>query len=340
MNYIISGYIGSGKDTAAEYMNGYIRLSFARPLKDICKLIRIGDLESAKNNLIYLFNNSPPADIDKKLIEFSKIPYDGIKDRQLLQDLGTNWARAHYPDIWANAVRKQIKPDRNYCIVDARFCNEFNAFPDFTSLFINCPDEIRKERLILRDGHYSKEAEKQGIKLTVTAILVKIVSMALKRFPQFNASVDMQNKQVIYKKYFNIGIAVDTEFGLMVPVLRNADRMNVIEIAREMKILAEKARTKKAGIADLSGGCFTITNLGGIGGTAFTPIVNAPEVAILGVSRGQMEPVYIDGKFEPRLMLPFSLSYDHRIIDGADGIRFLRWIIDAIENPMKLIVEG
>jgi len=202
----------------------------------------------------------------------------------------------------------------------------------FDKADITALEEFRKS--------YAKEADKQGIKLTVTAILVKIVSMALKRFPQFNASVDMQNKQIIYKKYFNIGIAVDTEFGLMVPVIRNADQLNVIEIAREMNVLAEKARTKKAGVADLSGGCFTITNLGGIGGTAFTPIINAPEVAILGVSRGQMEPVYIDGKFEPRLMLPFSLSYDHRIIDGADGIRFLRWIIDAIENPMKLIVEG
>jgi len=202
----------------------------------------------------------------------------------------------------------------------------------FDKADITALEEFRKS--------YAKEADKQGVKLTVTAILVKIVAMALKRFPQFNASVDMQNKQIIYKKYFNIGIAVDTDFGLMVPVLRNADTMNVIEIAREMNVLAEKARTKKAGIADLSGGCFTITNLGGIGGTAFTPIVNAPEVAILGVSRGQIEPVYIDGKFEPRLMLPFSLSYDHRIIDGADGIRFLRWIIDAIENPMKLIVEG
>lgn len=202
----------------------------------------------------------------------------------------------------------------------------------FDKADITALEEFRKS--------YAKEADRQGVKLTVTAILVKIVSMALKRFPQFNASVDMQNKQIIYKKYFNIGIAVDTDFGLMVPVIRNADQLNVIEIAREMNVLAEKARTKKAGIADLSGGCFTITNLGGIGGTAFTPIVNAPEVAILGVSRGQMEPVYIDGKFELRLMLPFSLSYDHRIIDGADGIRFLRWIIDAIENPMKLVVEG
>ena len=202
----------------------------------------------------------------------------------------------------------------------------------FDKADITALEEFRKS--------YAKEADKQGVKLTVTAILVKVIALALKKFPQFNASVDMQNKQLIYKKYYNIGIAVDTDFGLMVPVIRNADKMNVIEIAREMNVLAEKARTKKAGIADLSGGCFTITNLGGIGGTAFTPIVNAPEVAILGVSRGQIEPVYIDGKFEPRLMLPFSLSYDHRIIDGADGIRFLRWIIDAIENPMKLLIEG
>ncbi len=202
----------------------------------------------------------------------------------------------------------------------------------FDKADITALEEFRKS--------YAKMADKQGVKLTVTAILVKVIALALKKFPQFNASVDMQNKQLIYKKYYNIGIAVDTDFGLMVPVIRNADKMNVIEIAREMNVLAEKARTKKAGVADLSGGCFTITNLGGIGGTAFTPIVNAPEVAILGVSRGQMEPVYIDGKFEPRLMLQFSLSYDHRIIDGADGIRFLRWIIDAIENPMKLIVEG
>ncbi|MEA4935215.1 MAG: 2-oxo acid dehydrogenase subunit E2 [Paludibacter sp.] len=187
---------------------------------------------------------------------------------------------------------------------------------------------------------YAKTAEKFGVKLTVTAILVKIISSAMKAFPQFNASVDMQNKSIIYKKYFNIGIAVDTEFGLIVPVIKNADKLNIIEISKEINTLAEKARTKKAGIADMQGGCFTITNLGGIGGTAFTPIINAPEVAILGVSKGSIEPVYIDGKFEPRLMLPLSLSYDHRIIDGADAIRFLRWVIEALENPMKLIIEG
>jgi len=188
--------------------------------------------------------------------------------------------------------------------------------------------------------NYAKSAEKFGVKLTVTAILVKIISSAMKTFPQFNASVDMQNKAIIYKKYFNIGIAVDTEFGLIVPVIKNADKLNIIEISKEINTLAEKARTKKVGIADMQGGCFTITNLGGIGGTAFTPIINAPEVAILGVSKGNIEPVYINGKFEPRLMLPLSLSYDHRVIDGADGIRFLRWVIEALENPMKLIIEG
>lgn len=202
----------------------------------------------------------------------------------------------------------------------------------FDKADITALEEFRKS--------YAKTAEKQGVKLTVTAILVKIIASALKKFPQFNASVDMQAKEVIYKQYLNIGIAVDTEFGLIVPVIKNADQLNVIEISREMNALAEKARNKKASIADMQGGCFTITNLGGIGGTFFTPIINAPEVAILGVSRGNMEPVYIDGKFEPRLLLPLSLSYDHRVIDGADGIRFLRWVIDAIENPMKFIIEG
>jgi pyruvate dehydrogenase E2 component (dihydrolipoamide acetyltransferase) len=202
----------------------------------------------------------------------------------------------------------------------------------FDKADITALEEFRKS--------YSKQASKEGVKLTVTAILVKIISSALKKFPQFNSSVDMVNQSIIFKKYYNIGIAVDTDYGLIVPVIKNTDRLNVVEISKEMNALAEKARTKKAGIADLQGACFTITNLGGIGGTAFTPIVNAPEVAILGVSRGAMEPVWIDGKFEPRLMLPLSLSYDHRVIDGADGIRFLRWIVEAIENPMKVLVEG
>ena len=181
-----------------------------------------------------------------------------------------------------------------------------------------------------------KELNKNSeVKLTVTAILVKIIVEALKKFPQFNSSIDMEKKEIIYKSYFNIGVAVDTEFGLIVPVIKNSDKKSLTEISVDMNALAEKARNKKIGLDDLQGGSFTISNLGGIGGTYFTPIVNSPEVAILGVSRGSLEPVWNGyGVFEPRLMLPLSLSYDHRIIDGADAIRFLRFVVEALEQPL------
>jgi len=184
-----------------------------------------------------------------------------------------------------------------------------------------------------------KELNKNSeTKLTVTAILVKIIVEALKKFPQFNSTIDMEKKEIIYKNYFNIGVAVDTEFGLIVPVIKNSDKKSLTEISVDMNALAEKARIKKIGLDDLQGGCFTISNLGGIGGTYFTPIVNSPEVAILGVSRGNLEPVWNGyGVFEPRLLLPLSLSYDHRIIDGADAIRFLRFVVDALEQPLRLL---
>lgn len=187
---------------------------------------------------------------------------------------------------------------------------------------------------------YGSHAEKQGGKLTVTAILLKVVAAALKAFPQFNSSVDMANSAVIYKKYYHIGVAVDTDRGLLVPVIRDVDKKNIVQLAVELNQMAEKARNRKLSLEDMQGGCFTITNLGGIGGTYFSPIVNAPEVAILGVSRGAFEQVYKDGKFEPRMMLPLSLSYDHRIIDGADGARFLRWVVGAIEQPFLMALEG
>ena len=177
-------------------------------------------------------------------------------------------------------------------------------------------------------------------KLTMTSILAKVCASALKVFPQFNSSIDIEKKEIIYKKYYNIGIAVDTEYGLIVPVIKNAGRKNITEIARDINALAEKARNKKVSLEDLQGACFTITNLGGIGGTSFTPIVNSPEVAILGVSRGTYEPVYNGKTLEPFLRLPLSLSYDHRVIDGADAARFLRWVCEALENPIKLLVEG
>ncbi len=223
-------------------------------------------------------------------------------------------------------IRLRTAEHLSYCWHTIPHVTQFDK-ADITQL-----EEFRKS--------YAKTAEKFGVKLTVTAILAKVITSALKAFPQFNASVDMVNKSIVYKKYYNVGVAVDTDHGLIVPVIKNADRMNIIEISKEINELADRARNKKTTIADLQGGCFTISNLGGIGGTSFTPIVNSPEVAILGVSRGSMEPIYKNGNFEPRMMLPLSLSYDHRIIDGADAIRFLRWVVEALENPLKLIVEG
>jgi pyruvate dehydrogenase E2 component (dihydrolipoamide acetyltransferase) len=187
---------------------------------------------------------------------------------------------------------------------------------------------------------YDKQVEKAGGKLTVTAILLKIVSAALKVFPRVNASLDMEKKEIIYKDYVNIGLAVDTDRGLLVPVVKDVDKKNLIEIAVEVTTLAEKARNKRLSLDELKGGNFTISNLGGIGGTNFTPIVYWPEVAIIGVSRADWRPVYIDGQLEARYVLPLSLSYDHRVIDGADGARFLHWVADALENPYLLLMQG
>ena len=186
---------------------------------------------------------------------------------------------------------------------------------------------------------YNPKVEKAGGKLTITSILIKVIAAGMKAFPKFNSSIDMDKKEIIYKKYYNVGIAVDTENGLIVPVIKNADKKNLTELSVEMGQLAEKARNRKISLNDLHGACMTITNLGGIGGTSFTPIVNSPEVAILGVSRGSFEPVYVDNTFKPRLILPLSLSYDHRIIDGADAARFLRWVCEALEQPMKILLE-
>ncbi len=186
-------------------------------------------------------------------------------------------------------------------------------------------EELRKQ---LND-----RAQARAGKITLTAIALKIVAAALKEFPQFATSVDMARQEIIYKKYVHIGVAVDTPRGLLVPVVRNADRKNVFEVAVELAELAEKARQRKLSREEMSGGVFSITNLGGIGGTLFTPIVNAPEVAILGMSRADWEPVHIAGQFIPRLVLPLSLSYDHRVIDGADAARFLRWVAQAFEKP-------
>jgi pyruvate dehydrogenase E2 component (dihydrolipoamide acetyltransferase) len=189
-------------------------------------------------------------------------------------------------------------------------------------------------------ARFAPKAEEAGGKMTVTAIALKVCASALKVFPQFNASIDMAKEEIVYKQYINVGVAVDTDRGLLVPVLRDVDKKNIVELAAELTQISRKAKDKKLTPAEMEGGTFTITNLGGIGGTGFSPIVNYPEVAILGLSRSSMEPIWMNGRFEPRQVLPLSLSYDHRLIDGADAARFLRWIAEAFEQPFLLSVQG
>ena len=184
------------------------------------------------------------------------------------------------------------------------------------------------------------KADAAGTKLTLTAFLIKIMASALKVHHKFNTSLDLANNQLIYKKYVNIGIAIDTDRGLVVPVMRNVDTLSVIQIAKELIAMSDRAKARKVSPEDMQGGSMTITNIGAMAGSFFTPIVNYPEVAILGVGRATVQPVLVDGFFQPRQMLPLSLSFDHRVIDGADGARFLRWVSDAIQQPALIALEG
>ena len=186
---------------------------------------------------------------------------------------------------------------------------------------------------------HARLAESAGAKLTVTAMLLKVVAIALRRFPNFNASLDVASREIVYKHYVHVGVAVDTDRGLLVPVIRDADRKSVLAIATELADLAARARDKKLLPDEMRGACFTVSNLGGLGTTTFTPIVNWPEVAILGVGRSNTEPVWRDDGFEPRSILPLSLSYDHRAVDGADAARFLRFVAESLENPMRMHLE-
>ena len=184
-----------------------------------------------------------------------------------------------------------------------------------------------------------KQNKKSDEKITITAIILKVIGEALNEFPDFNASLDMQQEEVVYKSYFNVGVAVDTENGLLVPVIRDVTEKSIAELNKELHGLAEKARDGKLSAVEMKGGNFTISNLGGIGGTSFTPVIFPPQVAILGVSRTETEAVYKDWEFKPERMLPLSLSYDHRIIDGANAARFLRWICESLEQPMNLMLH-
>ena len=239
------------------------------------------------------------------------------------------------PDFerWGDVERQPMSNIRR--TTSQRLSHAWNAIPhvtQFDKADITSMEELRKK--------YRDQIKAMGGDLTVTAMLVKVLAVAVKQFPQFNASLDLQNESIVFKKYVNVGIAVDTDRGLLVPVIRNADQKNISEIAVEVQALAQKARDRKLSLEEMSGGGITISNLGGIGGTYFTPIVNWPEVAILGVSRGIVEPVWRNNAWEPHQLLPLSLSYDHRVIDGADAMRFLRWVVEAIEQPFLLSLLG
>jgi pyruvate dehydrogenase E2 component (dihydrolipoamide acetyltransferase) len=250
-----------------------------------------------------------------------------------------HFAQPQLPDFakWGKVERVSMRGVRRKTA--EHLAEAWNTIPHVTQH--DRADITELEQLRAR---FAPKAEEAGGKMTVTAIALKVCSAALKVFPQFNASIDIENEEIVYKQYINIGVAADTDRGLLVPVIRDVDKKNIVELAVELSQLSKKARDKKLTPADMEGGTFTITNLGGIGGVGFTPIVNHPEVAILGLSRSRIEPEWIEdkdgGKFEPRLILPLSLSYDHRLIDGADAARFLRWIAEAFEQPFLLSVQG
>src|SRR3954469_6969988 len=206
--------------------------------------------------------------------------------------------------------------------------NVIPAVTQYDKADITALEELRKK--------YSPVAERAGGKMTVTAIALKVLAGAVKKYPQFASSLDLGRGQLVYKKFSHIGVAVDTDRGLLVAVIRDVDRKGIVELSGELAKVSEKARAGKLTLDEMSGGVITISNLGGIGGVGFSPIVNWPEVAILGISRGSQEPVWDGHAFQPRLMLPLSLSYDHRVIDGADAARFLRWVAEAFENPFVL----
>jgi pyruvate dehydrogenase E2 component (dihydrolipoamide acetyltransferase) len=226
---------------------------------------------------------------------------------------------------WGQIAKRPMTPLRK--VIAQRMSESWSAVPrvtQFEQADITALNELRKK--------HASAFEKKGARLTLTSFVVKIVAAALKKHPVFNTSVDLTAGEVIYKEYFNIGLAVDTEQGLIVPVLRDVDKKDLVALSKEINDLATKTRDRKISLDELQGGSFTISNQGGIGGGHFTPIINLPETAILGLGRGAMKAVVRDGKIEPRLMLPLALSYDHRVIDGGAAVRFILDVIEGFEK--------
>jgi pyruvate dehydrogenase E2 component (dihydrolipoamide acetyltransferase) len=226
---------------------------------------------------------------------------------------------------WGPVARRPLTPLRR--VIAERMAQSWNAVPrvtQFDEADITALDDLRKKR--------AEEYEKAGARLTLTCFALKIVAAALKRHPVFNSSLDEAAGELVWKEYFHIGLAVDTEQGLIVPVLRDVDKKSMLSLAKELGDLAAKTRERKVSAEDLQGGCFTISNQGGIGGGYFTPILNLPETGILGMGRGALKPVAREGRIEARLMLPLTVSYDHRVIDGGAAVRFMIDIVKGFEN--------
>ena len=271
----------------------------------------------------------------------------GIKGRILKDDVKT-WVKQTLANPSTGCLSVEPMPDIDFSLFGDIETLPLSRINKLTGKFlhrnwVNIPhvtqfDEADITELEKFRKQLNEEHGKDGIRVTVLAFMMKALVSAIKEHPRFNSSLDATGENLILKKYINIGVAMDTDAGLVVPVIRDCDRKSLIDLAQELIETSVKARDKKLSPTDMQGGCISISSLGGLGGTAFTPIVNAPEVAILGVSRAQMKPVYIEGEFVPRLILPLSLSYDHRVIDGANAARFTTTLSKLLSDTRRLLL--
>jgi pyruvate dehydrogenase E2 component (dihydrolipoamide acetyltransferase) len=278
-------------------------------------------------------------------VDLAKVQGTGTKGRVTEQDVKAHVKRLlSEPAAGAALPRVPVVDFAAFGAVERRPLSRIQkiAGPRLHASWVNVPhvtqfDEADITEMEATRARLKDEAASRNIKLTPLAFVMRACVQALQAFPHFGASLDAEAGELVIKKYVHVGFAADTPNGLVVPVVRDADRKDVFELARELAALSEKARAGKLAAAEMQGGCFTISSLGGIGGTAFTPIINAPEVAILGVSRATHRPVYENGAFVPRLVLPLSLSYDHRVIDGADAVRFTSFLAKALADVQGLL---
>jgi len=275
-------------------------------------------------------------------VDLATVTGTGIKGRVTDQDV-----KAHVKRLLTEPAALPRVPEVDFAAfgpIERRPLSRIQkiAGPRLHASWVNIPhvtqfDEADITEMEATRAKLKDQATSRGIKLTPLAFVMRACAQALQAFPHFGASLDAAAGELVFKKYVHLGFAADTPGGLVVPVVRDADRKDLFELARDLAVLSEKARLGKLVAAEMQGGCFTVSSLGGIGGTAFTPIINAPEVAILGVSRASQRPVYQDGAFVPRLMLPLSLSYDHRVIDGADAVRFTGFLAKALADVQGLL---